>query len=81
MATLSERPDYLCLSCVCQTYAWGKVGMESEVARLKKSAEGEDFVVGEKQTYAEVKFPLDTPTFDIQLLSEDVIHLLLPLTS
>lgn len=54
MTTPSEKPDYLGLCCVCQNYAWGKVGMDSEVARLKESAEGEDFVVGEKQTYAEV---------------------------
>lgn len=54
MNEVSGRPDYLRLSCVCQSYAWGKVGMESEVARLKKSAEGEDFVVGEKETYSEV---------------------------
>ena len=52
--TPRKRPDYLGLSCVCQLYAWGKVGLNSEVARLKKSAEGEDFVVGEEQTYAEV---------------------------
>lgn len=59
MAALPEKPDYLHLSCVCQTYAWGKIGMESEVARLKKSAEGEDFMVGENQTYAEVLFSVN----------------------
>ena len=49
-----KKPDYLRLSCAAQTYAWGKVGLESEVARLKKSAEGEAFHVDENQTYAEV---------------------------
>ena len=28
------RPHYLRLSCAVQNYAWGKVGLESEVARL-----------------------------------------------
>ena len=51
-----QKPDYLILSCVCQNYAWGKVGLDSEVARLKKSAEGDNFVVGEKQTYSEVTY-------------------------
>lgn len=55
MSTPTKKPDYLKLSCVVQTYAWGKVGLESEVARLKKSEEGADFVVDEKQTYAEVE--------------------------
>ncbi len=51
----SKKPDFLKLSCVVQTYAWGKVGFQSEVARLKKSGEGDSFVVDENQTYAEVK--------------------------
>jgi hypothetical protein len=54
MATPTKKPDSLRLSCEVQTYAWGKVGLESEVARLKKSEEGERFLVDEKQTYAEV---------------------------
>lgn len=54
MVTPIKKPDYLKLSCQVQTYAWGKVGLQSEVARLKKSEEGEGFLVDEKQTYAEV---------------------------
>lgn len=54
MATPTKKPDYLRLSCVVQTYAWGKVGSESAVVSLKKASEGDDFVVDEKQTYAEV---------------------------
>lgn len=54
MATPLKKPDYLRLSCAVQTYAWGKVGLESEVARLKSSAEPDNFVVDEGQTYAEV---------------------------
>lgn len=52
---MSAKPDLLKLSCVVQTYAWGKVGLDSEVARLKKSGEEGDFVVDERQTYAEVE--------------------------
>jgi len=49
----AELP-YLHLSCPVQCYAWGKVGGESQVAQLKCSAEPDNFVVDEKQTYAEV---------------------------
>lgn len=52
--TTTRKPDYLKLSCVVQTYAWGKVGLESEVARLKKGGEGDHFTVDNEQTYAEV---------------------------
>ena len=55
MDTPTLKPDFLRLSCAVQTYAWGKVGLESEVARLKKSEEGDDFALDEKQTYAEVR--------------------------
>lgn len=55
MATPTEKPDYLRLSCEVQKYAWGKVGLSSEVARLKKSSEGDEFVVDEEQPYAEVR--------------------------
>ena len=55
MATPIKKPDCLKLFCEVQTYAWGKVGLDSEVARLKKSEEGDRFLVDEKQTYAEVK--------------------------
>ena len=51
---VEKKLDFLKLSCAVQTYAWGKVGLDSEVARLKKSGEGDAFVVDEKQTYAEV---------------------------
>ena len=50
----SERPAYLYLSCAVQTYAWGKVGEESEVARLKSSAEPTQFCLDSKSPYAEV---------------------------
>jgi len=36
-----------------QTYAWGKLGYKSEVARLMKNADN-GFVVDENTTYAEV---------------------------
>ena len=52
--TTPAKPDYLRLSCVVQTYAWGKVGLHSEVARLKSSAEPESFIVDENEPYAEV---------------------------
>jgi len=55
MTTASpQKPAYLRLSCAVQTYAWGKVGLDSEVARLKKASEGDKFVVDDNQTYAEV---------------------------
>ncbi len=49
-----KKPDYLRLSCAVQRYAWGKVGLDSEVARLKVASEPDQFVVEENQTYAEV---------------------------
>ena len=55
MATTPKRPLYLHLSCDVQLYAWGKVGLESEVALLKSSAEPGSFTVNEEQTYAEVR--------------------------
>ena len=49
---MAESPAFLKLSCAVQNYAWGKVGEESEVARLK----GGDptFTVDPKLPYAEV---------------------------
>ena len=41
------------LKCAIQTYAWGKKGSDSEVARLMKSAD-ERFSIDENTTYAEV---------------------------
>lgn len=41
------------LRCDVQTYAWGKLGMDSEVARLAKLADP-DFTVDEQQPYAEL---------------------------
>ncbi|KYN01077.1 Mannose-6-phosphate isomerase [Cyphomyrmex costatus] len=41
------------LKCTVQTYAWGKLGMNSIVASLIKSANA-DFVVDEQKTYAEL---------------------------
>ena len=32
---MADPPAFLKLSCAVQNYAWGKVGMESEVARLR----------------------------------------------
>lgn len=55
MATPTGKPDVLHLKCEVQRYAWGKVGLESEVARLKKAAEGDAFQLDKEQTYAEVK--------------------------
>ncbi len=50
------NPFFLKLSCAVQTYAWGKRGGESEVARLKKGGDP-GFVVDEEQNYAEVGVP------------------------
>lgn len=43
------------LKCTYQTYAWGKRGLNSEVARLLQSAD-ETFVLDEQTAYAEVSF-------------------------
>ena len=61
MTTPTQKPDYLRLSCAVQTYAWGKVGLDSEVARLKSSSEPDQFVVDENQTYAEVSWDKAPP--------------------
>ena len=45
---------YFHLSCAVQTYAWGKIGGDSEVARLKSSAEPTQFEVDTASPYAEV---------------------------
>lgn len=53
-----SQPFYLRLSCAVQNYVWGKVGLESEVARLKNGgdhAEPGGYQVDQKQHYAEVK--------------------------
>ena len=50
------------LKCAVQTYAWGKQGSNSEVARLMRNAD-DGFVVNENTTYAEVTWWL----FDIFL--------------
>ena len=49
---MANRPPFLKLSCAVQTYAWGKVGPESEVAKLKSG--DPSFTVNKEQTYAEV---------------------------
>jgi len=41
------------LKCAMQTYAWGKRGCNSEVARLMKNADN-SFVIDDNTTYAEV---------------------------
>ena len=41
------------LKCAIQTYAWGKKGSNSEVARLMKSAD-DGFSIDGNTTYAEV---------------------------
>jgi len=41
------------LKCAIQTYAWGKRGGNSEVARLMKNADN-SFVIDGNTTYAEV---------------------------
>jgi len=47
----------LLLKCAVQTYAWGKRGSNSEVARLMKTAD-DSFVIDENMTYAEVMYLL-----------------------
>ena len=49
-----ESVGFLKLSCAVQTYAWGKVGRDSEVARLKSGDPA--FQLQEKQPYSEVRF-------------------------
>ena len=50
----SGDPVHLYLSCAVQTYAWGKIGDDSEVARLKSSAEPTQFQVDKESPYSEV---------------------------
>ena len=52
-ATATGQPPYLRLSCAVQKYAWGKLGMAGEVARLKVAGDPR-FTLEEDQTYAEV---------------------------
>lgn len=49
---MADRPPFLKLSCAVQTYAWGKVGLAGEVAKLKNTDPG--FSVEEEQPYAEL---------------------------
>ena len=55
---LSLNKQCLCqivpLSCVCQNYAWGKVGNDSAVAKL--AALNKDIDVDQEQAYAEYWF-------------------------
>ena len=51
-----EKPLFLVLSPVLQTYAWGKKGSKSEACNLKASGD-RNFVLDENQTYAEVYVP------------------------
>ena len=48
-----ERPLFLKLSCAVQQYAWGKMGLDSEVAKVLVEDPSRD--VREDQPYAEVK--------------------------
>lgn len=41
------------LKCASQNYQWGKIGSESEVAKLLKNGDG-SFIIDEKTPYAEV---------------------------
>lgn len=41
------------LDCQVQQYAWGKTGEQSEVARLKKSADS-SFAIDNSKNYAEI---------------------------
>jgi len=43
------------LKCTYQTYAWGKLGASSEVAKLLQSADA-SFVPSQETAYAEVIF-------------------------
>ena len=47
-------PNIVPLSCVCQNYAWGKVGNDSAVAKL--AALNKDIDVDQEQPYAEYWF-------------------------
>ena len=52
-----SQPFYLRLSCAVQNYVWGKVGLESEVARLKSGGDHAvpgGYQVDKKDHYAEV---------------------------
>lgn len=49
---MADSPAFLKLSCAVQNYAWGKVGMESEVARLRSGDPG--FTLDPQLPYAEV---------------------------
>lgn len=49
---MAERPSFLKLSCAVQTYAWGKVGENGEVAKLKMADPG--FSLDKEKPYAEV---------------------------
>ena len=48
-----NRIPFLKLSCAVQTYSWGKVGRNSEVAKLKLS--DSTFILREGVSYAEVR--------------------------
>lgn len=50
---VSEENCLRPLECAAQSYAWGKVGSDSLVARLK-DAQSSDFEIGEDKPYAEL---------------------------
>ena len=49
---MEKKIDFLKLSCAVQNYHWGKIGLDSEVARLKSGEP--DFIINNEQPYAEV---------------------------
>lgn len=56
------------LKCAVQEYAWGKIGADSEVARLKASVDP-DFKIAAETPYAEVGL------FSASCLSSSVLFL------
>lgn len=49
---MDKKIDFLKLSCAVQNYHWGKIGLDSEVARLKSGEP--DFIINNEQPYAEL---------------------------
>lgn len=61
LLTLDFPPAVFPLSCVVQNYAWGKVGLESEVAKLVAS--GDPLIqIQPDQPYAEVSMCMSIPS-------------------
>lgn len=50
----TNRQRLIRLKGSIQTYDWGKKGSSSLVARLAKNAIGQEFIIDENKSYAEV---------------------------